>query len=150
MPFKAYLPAFAPGGCSRPAVRKSQGRFNGGAADRSFLFIKKMRKERNCAAALFKDIKAAFGSVFANVALGRLLPPETREQLFEKARLSGRNRQALRELLAEDAVIIAQGLELVWRRAALDWHIGCLFGVNGKEGRTVLWSGTRPGTLWQT
>ena len=51
----------------------------------------------------------------------------------------------LRDLLAEDAVVMAQGMEPVWRRAALDWHIGCSFGVTGNEGRTMLWSGTRPG-----
>ena len=50
-----------------------------------------------------------------------------------------------RDLLAEDAVVMAQGLEQVWRRAAQDWHIGCSFGVMGNEGRTMLWSGTRPG-----
>ena len=40
---------------------------------------------------------------------------------------------------------MAQGLESVCRRAAQDWHIGCSFGVKGNEGRTTLWSGTRPG-----
>ena len=40
---------------------------------------------------------------------------------------------------------MAQGLEPVWRRAAQDWHIGCSFGVKGNEGRTMLWSGRRPG-----
>ena len=51
----------------------------------------------------------------------------TREQLFDKAGLSGRIGQALQESLAEDAVVMAQGLEPVWRRAAQDCHIGCSF-----------------------
>ena len=67
-------------------------------------FIEKMRKERKCAAVLFTDIKAAFHSVFAEIALGGLLPLDTREQLFDKAGLSGHIRQVLRDLLAEDAV----------------------------------------------
>ena len=58
-------------------------------------FIEKMRKERTCAAVLFTDIKAAFYSVFAEIALGGLLPLDTREQLFDKAGLSGQIRQAL-------------------------------------------------------
>ena len=70
---------------------------------------------------------------------------EKREQLFDKAGLSGEIRQALRDLLADDAVVMAQGLEPVWRRAAQDWHIGCSFGVKGNEGRTMLWSGMRNG-----
>ena len=45
-------------------------------------------------------------------------------------------------------MITAQGLEPLWKRAAQDWHIGCSFGVKGKEGGTVLWS--RQGTQWQT
>ena len=36
-------------------------------------FIKKMRKERKCAAVLFTDIKVAFYSVFSEIALGGLL-----------------------------------------------------------------------------
>ena len=104
-----------------------------------------MRKERKCAAVLFTDNKAAFYSVFAEIALGGLLPLDTREQLFDRAGLSGQVRQAFLDLLAEDAVVMAQGLEPVWRRAAQDWHIGCSFGVKGSEGRTMLWSGTRPG-----
>ena len=108
-------------------------------------FIEKMRKERKCAAVLFMDTKAAFYSVIAEIALGRLLPLDTREQLFDKAGLSGQIGQALRDLQAEDAVVMAQGLEPVWRRAAQDWHSGCSFGVKGNEGRTMLWSGTRPG-----
>ena len=51
-------------------------------------------------------------------------------QLFDKAGL---------ELLAEDAVVMAQGLEPVLRRAAQDWHSGCSFGVKGNEGRTIAW-----------
>ena len=90
-------------------------------------FIEKMRKERKCAAVLFTD------SVFAEVALGGLLPFDTREQLFDKAGLSGQIWQVLRDLLAEDAVVTAEGLEQVWRRAAQDWHTGCSFGVKGKE-----------------
>ena len=74
--------------------------------------IEKMRKERKRAAVLFADIKAAFYSVFAEIALGGLLPLDTREQLFDKAGLSGQIRLALRDLLA-----------------AQDWHTGCSFGV---------------------
>ena len=59
--------------------------------------------------------------------------------------VSERVRRVLRKLLAEDEVITAQGLEPLWRRAAQDRLIGCSFGVKVKEGRTVLWSGTRPG-----
>ena len=40
------------------------------------LFIKKMSKEKKSAAALFTDIKAAFCSVFAEVALAVCCPPE--------------------------------------------------------------------------
>ena len=104
-------------------------------------FIEKMRKERKCAAVLFTDIKAAFYSVFAEIALGGLLPLDTREQLFDKAGLSGHIRQVLRDLLAEDAVVTAQCLDTVWRRAAQD----CSFGVKGNERWTMLWSGTRSG-----
>ena len=68
-------------------------------------FIEKMRKERKCAAVLFTD------SVFAEVALGGLLPFDTREQLFDKAGLSGQIRQVVRDLLAEDAVVTR-----VWNR----------------------------------
>ena len=82
---------------------------------------------------------------FAEVALGSLLPTGTRSGP-ERAR-----QHALRKLLTDDEVIAAQELEPVWRRAAQNWHIVCSFGVNGKEDRTVLWSGTRPGgTQWQT
>ena len=137
--------AFAPRGCSGQAIQRGQERFNVGPTDRALLFVEKMRKERKCAAVLVTDIIAAFYSVFAEIALGGLFPLDTREQLFDKAGLSGRIRQAVRELLAEDAVVMAQGLEPVWRRAALDWHNGCSFGVKGNEGRTMLWSGTRPG-----
>ena len=42
------------------------------------LFIKKMRKEQKCAATLCTDIKAAFYSVFVEVALGSLLPTGTK------------------------------------------------------------------------
>ena len=63
-------------------------------------------------------LRTTFYSVFAEIALGGLLPLDTREQLFDRAGLSGQIRQALRELLAEDAVVVAQGLEPVWRRAA--------------------------------
>ena len=56
---------------------------------------------------------------FAKIALGSLLPLDMREQLFDTAGLSGRIRQALRDLLAEDAVVMAQGLEPVWKRAGL-------------------------------
>ena len=46
--------------------------------------------------------------------------------------------QALQELLAEDdAVVMAQGLEPVGRRAAQDWHIGCSFGVRGQDDALV-------------
>ena len=58
----------------------------------------------------------------------------TREQLDDKAGLSGHVRQAIRDLLAEDAVVMAQGLEPVWRRAAQDWHIGCSFESEGQRG----------------
>ena len=59
----------------------AQGRQSGGVKGGSTaapqivlsLFIKKMRKEQKCAAALFTDIRAAFYSVFAEVALGSLL-----------------------------------------------------------------------------
>ena len=51
-------------------------------------FIEKMRKER------FTDIKAAFYSVFVDIALGGLLPLDTREQPFDKAGSSGQVRQA--------------------------------------------------------
>ena len=67
--------------------------------------------------------------------MGGLLPLDTREQLFDKAGLSGQVRQALRDLLAEDAMVVAQGLEPVWRRAAQDWHIGwLLFRSEGQRG----------------
>ena len=108
-------------------------------------FIEKMCKERKCAAVLFTDIKAAFYSVFAEIALGGLLPLDTREQLLDIAGLSGQVRQALCDLLAEDTVVMAQGPEPVWRCAAQDWHISCSFRVKGNECRTMLWSGTRPG-----
>ena len=44
------------------------------------LFIKKVHKEQKCAAVLITDIKTAFYSVFAEVALGSLLPTGTRER----------------------------------------------------------------------
>ena len=98
-----------------------------------------MRQEQKCAAALFKDIKAAFYSVFAEVALGRLLPTGTREQLFDKAgpEYGASDMPSENCWPRADEVIMAQGLEPVWRRAAQDWHIGCSIGVKGKEGRTV-------------
>ena len=96
-----------------------------------------MRKEQKCAAApSSQTFKAAFHSVFAEVALGSLLPTGTREQLFEKAGLSESARHALRKLLAEDEVITAQGLEPVWRRAATGLAHWLLFWGEGQwQGR---------------
>ena len=98
----------------------AQGRQSGGIKGGSTLvprivlsfLIEKMRKERKCAAVLFTDIKAAFYSVFAEIALGGLLPLDTREQLFDRAGLRGQIRQALCDLLAEDAVVWPR----VWNR----------------------------------
>ena len=50
-------------------------------------FIEKMRKERKCVAVLFTDIKAAFYSVFAEIALGGLLPLDTRGGAFRQSRV---------------------------------------------------------------
>ena len=95
------------------AQGRQSGRVKGGSTEAPqlvlSLFIKKMSKEKKCAAALLTDIKAAFYSVFAEVALGSLLPTGTREQLFDKAGLSWHVRHALRKLLAEDEVVPAQG-----------------------------------------
>ena len=65
--------ASAPGGCHGQAVLRDQGWFNVGATDRALLF--------HGEDAQGTDIKAAFYSVFAEIALGGLLPLDTREQL---------------------------------------------------------------------
>ena len=84
--------AFAPGGCSGPAVRRSQGRFNGGATESCLPIYQGCVKERKCAAALFTDIKTAFYNVFAEVALGRLLPPGNEGATFPKSKIEWSNR----------------------------------------------------------
>ena len=45
-----------------------------------------MNKEKKCAAALLTDIKAAFYSIFAEVALGMLLPTENERAVVRTRR----------------------------------------------------------------
>ena len=113
----------------------AQGRQSGGIKGGSMsvpqivlsFFIEKMRKQRKCAAVLFTDYKGAFHGGLGGDCVGWSVATRHEGAAFRRAGLSGQNRQALRDLLAKDAVVLAQGLEPVCRRAAQDWHIGCSF-----------------------
>ena len=73
-------------------------------------FIEMMRKERKCAAVFFLRTSKRPSTV----SLRRLRCVVCCHSTPDRAGLSGQIRQALRDLLAEDAVVMAHGLEPVW------------------------------------
>ena len=123
--------------CPRPPRAGNQvesGRLHGGAEDRALLTHQENRGTEVCCSPLHGHQGTFFYNVFAEVALGRLLPIATRENLFDKAGLRWRGRHALRKLRTEDEVSMAQGLEPVW---LAHWMLLRGEGQGGQDGALV-------------
>ena len=97
-------------------------------------------------AVIFTDLKAAFYTIAAELAVGLVHGPEHLVRYCGAAGIVGADADIMqRRVLEARDVLASRGVPPAWCRLAADWHRCASFHVRGSQRSVVPMSGTRPG-----